>query len=62
MKKITKKKIWEMYENNSIKLISKYKPRVCALKNYNLISIEKFEPGSGFEPRTSRSLVWRSTT
>ena len=26
---------------------SKYKPIVCALKNYNLNSREKFEPGPG---------------
>ena len=45
-----------------IKLTSKYKPIVCALKNYNLNSREKFEPGPGFEFRTSRSLAWRSTT
>ena len=35
---------------------------MCALKNYKLDSIEKFEPGPGIEPRTSRSLAWRSTT
>ena len=45
-----------------IKLISKYTPLVCAFKNYNLNSREKFEPGPGFERRTSRSLAWRSTT
>ena len=28
----------------------------------NLNSREKFEPGPEFEPRTSRSLSWRSTT
>ena len=28
----------------------KYKPIVYALKNYNLNSREKFEPGPGFEP------------
>ena len=39
---------------------SQYKPIVCALKNYNLNSREKFEPGRGFEPRTSRFLAWRS--
>ena len=43
-----------------IKLTSKYKPIVCALKNYNLDSREKFKPGLGFEPLTSRPLV--STT
>ena len=31
-------------------MTSKYKPIVCALKNYNLNSREKFEPGPGFEP------------
>ena len=45
-----------------IKLKSKYKPIFCALKNYNLNSREKFEPGPGFEPQTSRSLALRSTT
>ena len=35
-------------------------PIVCALKNYNLNSREKFKPGPGFEPRTSSSLAWRS--
>ena len=39
------------------KLTSKYKPIVCALKNYNLNAREKFEPGPGFESRTSRSLA-----
>ena len=43
----------------SMVLKSKYKPIVSALKNYNLNSREKFEPGPGFEPRTSRSLAWR---
>ena len=33
-----------------------------ALFPLNLNSREKFEPGPGFEPRTSRSLAWRSTT
>ena len=47
---------------NEIKLTSKYSPIVCALKNYNLNSREKFEPGPGFETQTSRSLAWRSTT
>ena len=37
-----------------IKLTSKYKPIICALKNYNLNSREKFEPGSGFEPHKGR--------
>ena len=32
------------------------------MKNYNLNPREKFESGPGFEPRTSRSLAWRSTT
>ena len=41
---------------------NKYKPIVCALKNYNLNSREQFEPGPGFEPRTIRSLAWCSTT
>ena len=41
------------YMNNfKMKLTNKYKPVVCA----------KFEPGSGFKPRTYRSLAWRSTT
>ena len=31
-----------------IKLISKYKPIVCGLKNYNLNSGEKFGSGSSF--------------
>ena len=44
------------------KLTSKHKPIVCALTNNNLNSGEKFEPGPGFEPQTSRSLAWRSTT
>ena len=30
-----------------IKLTSKYKPIICALKNYNLNSREKFKPGPG---------------
>ena len=34
---------------------------VCTLRNYNLNSREKFEPGPGFELRTFRSLAWRST-
>ena len=46
------------------KFTSKYKPIVCALKNYNLTSREKFKPGPGFELRTwtSRSLARRSAT
>ena len=40
---------------------SKCKLTICALKNYNLISREKFKPWPGFEPRTSRSLAWHST-
>ena len=43
-----------------IKLTSKYKPLVCALKTYNLNSRETFEPGPEFESGTSRSLAWRS--
>ena len=43
------------------KLISNYKLIVCGLRNYNFISKEKFEPGLGFEPWTSKSLVWCST-
>ena len=32
-------------------------------KVYKILnSTEKFKPGPGFEPRTSRSLAWRSTT
>ena len=32
-------------------LISKYKFIICALRNYNFISREKFKPGPGFKPR-----------
>ena len=45
-----------------IRLISDYKLIICARKNYNLNPREKFEPASGLEPRTSRSLAWCSTT
>ena len=31
-------------------MISGYKLIICVLRNYNLISREKFEAGSGFEP------------
>ena len=31
-------------------MTSKYNPIVCALKNYNLDSRVKFEPGPEFEP------------
>ena len=31
------------------------------MRNYNLKSREKFEPGPGFEPQNSRSLAWHST-
>ena len=46
-----------------IKLTSKYKCIVCALKNYNF-KFKRKNPNleSGFEPQTSRSLAWRSTT
>ena len=37
------------------KLASKYKPIVCALKNYNFNSREKFEPGSRDPRFKSRS-------
>ena len=43
--------------NYEIKLTSEYTPPVCALKNYNLNSREKFEPGQRFESRTSRPLA-----
>ena len=36
----------EMYFK--IKLVSKYKPIVCTIKNYNLNSREKFEHRPGF--------------
>ena len=36
-----------MVENKGKLILSKYKPIVCALKNYNLNSGEKFEPGPG---------------
>ena len=32
------------------------------MKNYSLNSREKFEPGLGFEPRTSIFLAWHFTT
>ena len=38
-----------------IKLASKYKPIVCALKNYNSNSRQKCKPGPGFEPPEVRS-------
>ena len=41
-----------------IKLTRKYKPIVCVFENYYLNSREKFEPGPGFAPRTSKSLAW----
>ena len=42
-------------------LISKYKFIICALRNYNFISREKFKPGLGsnLEPP---NLVWSSNT
>ena len=55
-------KIVQLKVRNEGRLTSKYKHIVCTLKNYNINSREKFEPGPGFEPRTSRSLAWRSTT
>ena len=42
-------------ENKGKLMLSKYKLTICALRNYNLNSREKFEPGPGFEPRTYRS-------
>ena len=40
-------------------MTSKYKPIVYAMKNYNLNSGEKFEPGPEFEPRISRYIERR---
>ena len=37
-----------------IVIVGKYKPIVCALKNYNLNSREKLEPGPGVPRFTSR--------
>ena len=46
-----------------IKLLSENKLIICALGNlYCQISREKFKPEPGFEPRTSKTLTWRSTT
>ena len=49
-------------ENKGKLILSKYKHIVCALNNYYLNPREKFEPGPGFEPHTSRYLAWRFTT
>ena len=43
--------------NEKLKMNNKKKQSIL-----NLNSREKFEPGPGFEPRTPRSLAWRSTT
>ena len=51
-----------LYQYFKIKLSSKYKLIICALRNYNFNSREKFKPRPGFEPRTYRSQqAWHST-
>ena len=45
--------------NYQSKLTSKYKPIVCTLKNCNLNSREKFEPGP-LKWYSARLEIWRS--
>ena len=47
---------YQYFKQREFILTSKYKPIVCALKNYNLNSKEKFEPGPGFKSQNSRKI------